>query len=188
LKSFISIFLIISCIAVISLKDTLRSIHSLLHHIPNPFHNHSHVHHHDHGHGHHSHHSGDEHGHTHRADHHSKDQHHIHHHSSEGQDHYSESSHDEKAVKEVQEGDNLAHDHDVLEHFGLKNQKEESASGGRKKGEKKSFKFQWYPGVYYQYDFNLNESLSGTYFSGSNNFFLIYNQGPPSPPPEYTLL
>jgi hypothetical protein len=159
-----------------------------LHHIPNPFHNHSHVHHHDHGHGHHSHHSGDEHGHTHRADHHSKDQHHIHHHSSEGQDHYSESSHDEKAVKEVQEGDNLAHDHDVLEHFGLKNQKEESASGGRKKGEKKSFKFQWYPGVYYQYDFNLNESLSGTYFSGSNNFFLIYNQGPPSPPPKYTLL
>ncbi len=177
MKSFISIFLIISCIAVISLKDTLRSIHSLLHHIPNPFHTHHHIHNHNHGHSYHSHHSGDEHTHTHthRSD----------HHSSEGQHHYSESSHNEKAVKE---GDNLAHDHDVLEHFGLKNQKEESALGGRKKGEKKSFKFQWYPGVYYQYDFHREESLSDAYLSGNNNLILIYNQNPPSPPPEYTLL
>ncbi len=179
MKSFISIFLIISCIAVIFLKDSLRSIHSLLHYIPNPFHSHVHIH----GHGH-LHHSDNEHHHSHRSNHHLKNQHQIEH-IYEGHHHHSESVNDYEVVKE--ENKHL-HDHDVLEHFGLENQDDESSTDSKRKEEKDSFMIQWYPGIYYHYDFNVNGNVAENYFPGNNNFFLIYIQNPPSPPPEYTLI
>ncbi|GAL87719.1 hypothetical protein MYP_4950 [Sporocytophaga myxococcoides] len=167
MKSYISIFLIISCIAVISCKDTLRSMHSLLHQIPNPFHSHSHTHIHLH----------------HGSDQSSKGydyQYSIegHHHHTDSIDNYNELK---KACDDTK-------DHDVLEHFGLEDQKDETSPPNRKRGDKKIFKIQWYPGVCYQYDFDIIGNVNGNYLSGNNNFFLTYLQIPPSPPPEFILL
>jgi len=182
LKSVLSILLIINCLVVVSLKDTLRSIHSLLHYIPNPFHTHHHHTHHSHyTHNDHAYHSTDEHVHG------SGQYSSSHHPSSEVHHHYSQPSFDEKEV-EVKDRDSLAHDHDVLDHFGLKDHKEDSATSGRKQREKKTFKFQWYPGVYYHYDFHPESSLSIAILSENTNLIVIYPQHPPSPPPEYILL
>jgi len=183
LRSFISIFLIISCIAVISLKDSLRSIHSLLHYIPNPFHNHTHSN--LQNHDHHSHKSGNDHVHSHQTHHHSKDHHQI---DPSNEEHHQHSDSEGEHKSGVYGEHNHPHDHDVLEHLGLEDQKDESSADHRKKGEKESSKIQCYPGVYYQYDFNISVNTSEDYFPRNNIFLLIYCQIPPSPPPEYTLL
>lgn len=153
-----------------------------MHYIPNPFHSHVHIHSHLHTH---THRSGNEHDHNHRSNHYLKSHPQVEHAYEVHHHHQAESAGTNK--DEVKNVHKHSQDHDVLEHFGLENQEDESSADGRKKEGKNSFKIQLYPGIYYQYGFNVNENVAENYFHGNNNFFLIYFQNPPSPPPEYTL-